>query len=105
MSQSSFADSQPVADALREAKRALRVRVLAARDRMPPEFRAAASAAIGTSLAARDDFSAAKTVLLTLPFGSEWDTLPLLLAALEQRQDGRVAARRHDRRARWSFAG
>lgn len=74
----------PGADALRETKRALRERVLAERDRIPPPFRAAASAAIGTTLAARADFSAAKTVLLTLSFGSEWDTLPLLLNALEQ---------------------
>jgi 5-formyltetrahydrofolate cyclo-ligase len=84
VSQSPFADSQRVADALREAKRSLRERVLAERDSLPPAFRAAASAAIGTSVAARDDFSAAKTVLLTLSFGSEWDTLPLLLTALER---------------------
>lgn len=43
-----------------------------------------ASAAIGTALAGRDDFAAATTVLLTLPFGSEWDSLPLLLTALER---------------------
>jgi 5-formyltetrahydrofolate cyclo-ligase len=84
MSQSPSVHSPPAADALRETKRALRERVLAERDRAPPAFRAAASAAIGTSLAARGDFCAAKTVLLTLSFGSEWDTLPLLLTALEQ---------------------
>src|SRR5690242_18891503 len=56
--------ASPGADALRESKRALRERVLAERDRIPPAFRAVASAAIGTSLAARADFSAAKTVLL-----------------------------------------
>ncbi len=84
MSQSPSVHSPPAADALRETKRALRERVLAERDRAPPAFRAAASAAIGTSLAARGDFRAAKTVLLTLSFGSEWDTLPLLLTALEQ---------------------
>jgi len=82
--QSSFAHSTPTADALREAKRSLRERVLAARDSLSPEFRAAASTAIGTALAARDDFAAASTVLLTLPFGSEWDSMPLLLAALER---------------------
>jgi 5-formyltetrahydrofolate cyclo-ligase len=82
--QSSFAHSPPTADALREAKRSLRKRVLAARDSLSPEFRAAASAAIGTALAARDDFAAASTVLLTLPFGSEWDSMALLLAALER---------------------
>jgi len=84
VSQSPSVHSPPAADALRETKRALRERVLAERDRAPPAFRAAASAAIGTSIAARGDFCAAKTVLLTLSFGSEWDTLPLLLTALEQ---------------------
>lgn len=84
MVQSSFAHSPPTADALREAKRSLRERVLAARDSLPPEFRAAASAAIGTALTARADFAAASTVLLTLPFGSEWDSMALLLAALER---------------------
>ncbi len=84
MVQSSFAHSPQSADALREAKRSLRERVLAARDSLPPEFRAAASAAIGTALTARDDFAAASTVLLTLPFGSEWDSMALLLAALER---------------------
>ena len=83
MVQSSFAHSPPTADALREAKRSLRERVLAARDSLSPEFRAAASAAICAALAARDDFAAASTVLLTLPFGSEWDSMALLLAALE----------------------
>jgi 5-formyltetrahydrofolate cyclo-ligase len=84
VAQSSFASPPPSADALREAKRSLRERVLAARDRTPPAFRAAASAAIGKALAARDDFAAASTVLLTLPFGSEWDSMALLLAALER---------------------
>ena len=84
MAQSSFANPPPTADALRDAKRALRERVLAARDSLPREFRAAASAAICTALAARDDFAMASTVLLTLPFGSEWDSMPLLLTALER---------------------
>lgn len=84
VAQSPFAHSPPAAAALREAKRALRQRVLTARDATLPEFRAAASAAIGSALARRDDFVAAATVLLTLPFGSEWDSLPLLLAALKR---------------------
>ncbi|MEP6996197.1 MAG: 5-formyltetrahydrofolate cyclo-ligase [Betaproteobacteria bacterium] len=84
MAQSPFAHSPQAADALREAKRVLRESVLAARDRMPAGARAAASAAIVTALAGRADFAAARTVLLTLPFGSEWDSLPLLLMALER---------------------
>jgi len=84
VAQSPFAHPPPGANALREAKRMLRERVLAARDSTPPEFRAAASAAIAKALAGRDDFAAAASVLLTLPFGSEWDSLPLLLVALER---------------------
>jgi 5-formyltetrahydrofolate cyclo-ligase len=84
VAQSSFAHPPPPADSLREAKRALRERVLAARDRTPIEFRAAASAMIGRALARRDDFAAASTVLLTLPFGSEWDSMWLLITALER---------------------
>lgn len=84
MAQSPFVHPLPDADALRDAKRALRQRVLAARDATSPEFRAKASAAIAAALSGRDDFAAANTVLLTLPFGSEWDSLPLLLTALER---------------------
>jgi 5-formyltetrahydrofolate cyclo-ligase len=83
VAQSPSADSPLTANALREAKRALRERVLAARDRMPSEARVRASAGIGKAIAARADFAAAGTVLLTLPFGSEWDSLPLLLTALD----------------------
>jgi 5-formyltetrahydrofolate cyclo-ligase len=84
VAQSPSAHPLPTADALREAKRALRERVLAARDSLPPEFRAAASVAFGAALAGRDDFATASTVLLTLPFGSEWDSMPLLLTALQR---------------------
>ena len=84
MAQSPSAHPLPTADALREAKRTLRESVLAARDSLRLEFRATASAAIGAALAARDDFAAASTVLLTLPFGSEWDSMRFLLTALER---------------------
>jgi 5-formyltetrahydrofolate cyclo-ligase len=67
---------------LREAKRSLRARILATRDAMPPEARAAASRAIANALAARPDFAAARAVLLTFPYGSEWDTRLLFAAAL-----------------------
>jgi 5-formyltetrahydrofolate cyclo-ligase len=69
---------------LRDAKRALRARVLSKRDRMPAETRAVASQAIVAALAARSDFAAARTLLLTLPFGSEWDTRPLVATARAQ---------------------
>ena len=68
--------------ALRAAKLALRQRVLDSRDALPAAVRTAASAAIVTRIQARADFQSARVVLLTLPFGSEWDTLPLVRAAL-----------------------
>ncbi|HTR57995.1 MAG TPA: 5-formyltetrahydrofolate cyclo-ligase [Casimicrobiaceae bacterium] len=75
--------------ALREAKRALRERILQARDALSAERRAEASAAIAKTLTARPDFIAARVVLLTLPFGSEWDTRLLLASVLER---GKTAA-------------
>lgn len=68
--------------ALREAKLALRRQVLAARDLLAPDVRAKAAAEIAARLAALPSFRAARTVLLTLPFRGEWDTLPVLNAAL-----------------------
>jgi 5-formyltetrahydrofolate cyclo-ligase len=67
---------------LLDAKRGLRARILRERDATPTENRATASASIAASLLARVDFASSKTVLLTLPFGSEWDTRALLHAAL-----------------------
>ena len=69
-------------DGVRDAKRALRAQVLTQRDNMPLEMRSEAGRAIVTALAARADFDAATTLLLTLPFGSEWDTRPLVALAL-----------------------
>jgi len=60
----------------------MRRQVLARRDAVPAEIRAAASAAIATRVLALPEFLAAHAVLLTLPFRSEWDTLPLVRAAL-----------------------
>ena len=64
------------------AKRELGARILRDRDATPAEDRATASASIAASLLMREDFASSKTVLLTLPFGSEWDTRALLAAAL-----------------------
>ncbi|TMH37254.1 MAG: 5-formyltetrahydrofolate cyclo-ligase [Betaproteobacteria bacterium] len=69
---------------VRDAKLALRLRLLSERDRLSPETRSAASSAIVAAIAARDDFRRARTLLLTLPFGSEWDMRPLLVQALSQ---------------------
>jgi 5-formyltetrahydrofolate cyclo-ligase len=62
---------------LHEAKQSLRERVLAQRDAIPPAVRVAASHAIAARVEALPAFTAARTVLLTLPFRSEWDTWPL----------------------------
>lgn len=68
--------------ALRAAKLALRRRVLADRDALPRSVRTAASDAIAGRILERADFRAARVVLLTLPFGSEWDTAAVMRAAL-----------------------
>jgi 5,10-methenyltetrahydrofolate synthetase len=68
--------------ALREAKRALRTRMIAARDALDAGARATASRAICARVEALPSFAAARVVLVTLPFGSEWDTRPLARAAL-----------------------
>jgi 5-formyltetrahydrofolate cyclo-ligase len=68
--------------ALRAAKLAMRRRVLADRDALLPSQRAAASGAIVERILARADFRSAQTVLVTLPFGSEWETLAVVRAAL-----------------------
>jgi 5-formyltetrahydrofolate cyclo-ligase len=67
---------------LLDAKRELRARILRNRDAIPAEDREAASASIAATLSMREEFASSRTVLLTLPFGSEWDTRALLLAAL-----------------------
>ena len=71
---------------VRDAKRALRLQVLARRDGMPPAARSEASRAIVAALSGRADFSAAARLLLTLPFGSEWDSRTLVATALAQRK-------------------
>ena len=67
--------------ALREAKRAMRQRVLQARDALPEAARAAASSAIAERIGRRPDFGAARAILVTLPFRNEWDTRVLVRAA------------------------
>lgn len=68
--------------ALRDAKRALREHVIAQRDALPPADREAASRAIVQRIAAMPSFAAARCLLLTLPFRSEWDSRPLIDTAL-----------------------
>lgn len=76
-------DSDPAQGvALRAAKLALRRDVLARRDALAADTLVAAGAAIRARVSGLPEFAAARTVLLTLPFRSEWDTLPLVRAAL-----------------------
>jgi len=72
----------PTGPALREAKRAMRIAVIEQRDALPPAERAAASQAIAARIVALPEFAAAPSVLLTLPFRSEWDTRLVASAAL-----------------------
>lgn len=73
---------RPQGMALHEAKLAARTHVLAGRDGMPKAQRDAAAAAITARLTVLPSYQAASTVLLTLAFRSEWDTMPLVRQAL-----------------------
>jgi 5-formyltetrahydrofolate cyclo-ligase len=66
----------------RDEKRALRERVIAARDALAPAVRARASSAIAARIASLEAFRNARVVLLTLPFRSEWDARLLARRAL-----------------------
>ena len=72
----------PQGAALRAAKLGLRRRMVADRDRLSIDFRVAAARTICEHLAALPEFARAGTLLLTLSFRSEWDTLPLVKRAL-----------------------
>ena len=76
------ANAAPHGTALRDAKLSLRRHLLARRDALDPESRIAAGTAIVGKLIALPSFVIARSVLLTLPFRSEWDTLPLVRDAL-----------------------
>ena len=84
--------------ALRLAKQSLRGRVLAAREDLSPQVRAAEALSIRDRLQALPSFRRATCLLLTLPFRSEWDTRPLVDDAL--REGRRIAVPRVDREAR-----
>jgi 5-formyltetrahydrofolate cyclo-ligase len=67
-------------DELKRAKRDVRRRVLAVRDAMPPEDRAARGAAIVRRFLELPEVRAARTVMAFWSFGSEVATEPLLAA-------------------------
>jgi 5-formyltetrahydrofolate cyclo-ligase len=72
----------PAGPALHGAKLAVRTRAIAARDALQAAERSAAAARIARSVIALPSFERARTVLLTLPFRGEWDTWPVVRAAL-----------------------
>lgn len=76
------ADPHLVGAALRDAKVTLRRRMLGLRDALPADAHARAAAAIAARIAVLPSFTRARVLLLTLAFRSEWDTTPLVLAAL-----------------------
>jgi 5-formyltetrahydrofolate cyclo-ligase len=88
----------PVGAPLREAKQAMRTRIAAARDALDPSWRTWASDAMVRRIAALATFDAARTVLLSAPFRSEWDAAPLIDVALASGK--RVALPRVDESAR-----
>jgi 5-formyltetrahydrofolate cyclo-ligase len=72
----------PTGPALREAKRAMRTSIMELRDALPAGERAAASQAIASQLMALPAYAAAGSILVTLPFRSEWDSALVARAAL-----------------------
>jgi len=79
----------PVGAALRDAKRGVREQANAARDALQAAVRAAASEAIAATIVALPSFAAARTILVTLPFRSEWDSRLVVARALV---DGKTVA-------------
>ena len=90
--------SATTASALRAAKQALRGRVLAMRDGIAAEMHESDSRAIRDRLHAIPSLATAGTVLMTMPFRSEWDTRPLASHLLQSGK--RVVVPRVDRAAR-----
>lgn len=92
------ADSAKKSAALREAKQALRSTVLAVRDAIPADAHARLSAAIAARFAALPAFVVARSVLMTLPFRSEWDSRELARGVIASGR--RLVLPRVDRDAR-----
>jgi 5-formyltetrahydrofolate cyclo-ligase len=72
----------PTGISLREAKRGLRERIIAARDALPPDVSTRASEAIADRICALESWARARVPLLTLPFRSEWDAALVAARAL-----------------------
>jgi 5-formyltetrahydrofolate cyclo-ligase len=76
----------PTGNSLHEAKRALRERIVAARDALAPDVRQRASEAIADRICALDSWARGSVLLLTLPFRSEWDAALVAARALAVRK-------------------
>jgi 5-formyltetrahydrofolate cyclo-ligase len=81
-SASSQSAPPPIGTALRDAKRAVRDEAQAVRDALPASMREAASVAIAGKILALRSFAAARAVLVTIPFRSEWNARLVAAAAL-----------------------
>jgi 5-formyltetrahydrofolate cyclo-ligase len=92
------APAAPTGAALYEAKRALRERILRERDALPLARRVELGERIAAGVAALPSFANARIVLITLPFRSEWNSRPLIEAALARGKT--VAAPRVDGQTR-----
>ena len=77
-------DAHPPDRSRRSKKQALRGRILALREDFPEPLHREASQLLVERIAALPSFRAAGTVLLTLPFRSEWDTTKLVSGALAE---------------------
>lgn len=73
----------PVGAPLREAKQGMRTTIVAARDKLDRGWRRRASAAIVDRIAALPTFRAARRVLLSASFRSEWHASPLIARAID----------------------
>lgn len=77
----------PVGAQLREAKQAMRLSIVAARDALDPPWRARASSALVDRIASLATWARARRVLLSAPFRSEWNAAPLIERALSEGKD------------------
>lgn len=92
--------SRPPSHRLKQAKRALRREVLAARDALAEDDRVARGQAIVARFLGLPELAGARTVMVFWSFGSEVGTSPLIgrlvadgkIAAIPRIQDGEVAA-------------
>src|SRR5215469_11123214 len=75
--------SHPSLSTTQRAKQEIRRRVLALRDGLPADTRAAHSRCIAQRIAALPSFAAARTALLFYSFGSEWASALLVQEALQ----------------------